>query len=249
MEIIQTEQPRVPSRALPDWRDLALYLVIGGGGFVAASWLARLFVDRGSLAVSLLAYAINIFFFVGSVLLVGAVRGKLSLRDIGFIPPRLDTPWLLRAIVLSLALLPLRGLVGVVVQFLLGGGNLNGLQGRMDVIAPGGFTWFGFLATLLGAGILVPIAEELYFRGAIFTWFRTRYNFPIALTASSLLFAIGHIDTIGVVASSLVLAVANGWIFEKSKTLWAPIMMHITTNSFAVLVIYGSLAFAPWLGQ
>jgi membrane protease YdiL (CAAX protease family) len=136
----------------------------------------------------------------------------------------------------------------VVVQFL-AGGNLNGLQGRMDVIAPDGFTWVGFLVTLIGAGILVPISEELFFRGAIFTWFRQRYNFPIAMLASSLLFGLGHFDTIGVVASSFVLAVANAYVFEKSKTLWAPILMHITTNSFAVLVIYGALAFAPNLVQ
>ncbi len=115
----------------------------------------------------------------------------------------------------------------------------------MSLIAPESFSWGGFLITLLGAGILVPISEELFFRGALFTWFRGRYNFPIAMLASSLLFAFGHIDTIGVVASSFVLGLVNAYMFEKSKTLWAPILMHITTNSFAVLLIYGALAFAP----
>jgi len=244
---IELTAPETP-RPKPQWRDLFLYLLVGGGGFISASLIAGRFVERGSLAVSALAYALNIIFFAGSVLLIGAARGKLNLRAMGFMPPRISAGWFVGAILLSLALLPLRGIIGVVVQ-LLAGGTLDGLQGRMNVIAPESFTWLGFLVTLIGAGILVPIAEELFFRGALFTWFRQRYNFPIALLASSLLFAFGHIDTLGVVAASFVLALANAWAFEKSKSLWAPILMHMTTNSFAVLVIYGALAFAPQLLQ
>lgn len=233
-------------RALPQWRDLFLYLLVGGGGFVIASLIAGRFVERGSLTVSVLAYGVNILFFAGSVLLIGVARGKLSLREMGFIPPRISASWFVGAILLSLALLPLRGIIGVIAQYL-SGGTLAGMQNRLDIIAPESFTWIGFLVTLIGAGILVPIAEEMYFRGALFTWFRQRYNFPIAMLASSLLFAFGHIDTVGVVAASFVLALVNAWVFEKSRTLWAPILMHITTNSFAVIVIYAALAFAPQL--
>lgn len=245
------QQLAVPeSRPRPAWRDLVLYLVVGFGGFFVGSFLVGqlLHPEQVTLPISLLAYGLNILFFAGSVLVLGAARGKLNLRELGFFPPRLGLTWFLAAIGLSLALLPLRGLVGVAVQQLVRG-DLQGLQGRMDVIAPEGFTWLGFLVTLLGAGILVPISEELFFRGAIFTWFRGRYNFPVAVVVSSLLFALGHFDSVGVVASSLVLAIANAYVFEKSKTLWAPILMHMTTNSFAVLIIYGALAFDPKLLQ
>ena len=240
MTALQAPRPK------SQWRDLFLYLLVGGGGFVLASLAAARWVERGSLSVSALAYALNIIFFAGSVLLVGAARGKLDLRAMGFMPPRISAGWFVGAILLSLALLPARGAIGVLAQYL-AGGSLDGMQNRLNIIAPESFTWLGFLVTLIGAGILVPIAEELFFRGALFTWFRQRYNFPIALLASSLLFAFGHIDTLGVVAASFVLALANAWAFEKSKSLWAPILMHMTTNSFAVLVIYGALAFAPQL--
>lgn len=230
----------------PPWLDLILYLVVGMGGFFVASLVVGrlLHAEVMTLPLSVLAYALNILFFAGSVLVLGVARGKLSLRDIGFIPPRLEWKWFFGAIMISLALLPLRGIIGVTTQYL-AGGNLDGLQERMAVIAPDGFTWVGFLVTLIGAGILVPISEELFFRGAIFTWFRGHYNFPIAMFASALIFGLGHFDTIGVVASSFVLALANAYVFEKSKTLWAPILMHITTNSVAVLFIYGALALAP----
>lgn len=236
--------PHLTETQTPTWRDLILYLVVGVGGFVAVSLLVGMQIDKLDLTASLIAYALNILFFAGSALVLGAQRGKLDLKAMGLVPPRLSLNWLFIAIAVSLLLIPVRAVVGVLVQFLTGTG-LQGLQGRMDVVAPSGFTWLGFIVTLVGAGILVPISEELFFRGALFTWFRQRYNFTAALWASSILFALGHIDTLGVVASSFVLGVVNAWVYERSKTLWAPIVMHITTNSFAVLVIYAALAFAP----
>lgn len=231
-------------RALPQWRDLFLYLLVGGGGFVIASLIAGRFVERGSLTVSVLAYGVNILFFAGSVLLIGVARGKLSLREMGFIPPRISASWFVGAILLSLALLPLRGIIGVIAQYL-SGGTLAGMQNRLDIIAPESFTWIGFLVTLIGAGILVPIAEEMYFRGALFTWFRARFNFPLAMLASSFLFGLAHIDTAAVVASSFVFGLVAAYMFERQKTLWVPILMHITSNSFAVIFIYATLAIAP----
>lgn len=247
MAIVQPTQTLAPepAGAAPEWRDLVLYLVVGGGGFVASSLVAGLLLPRGiTLLTSAAAYTLNVLFFGGTVLVLGAARGKLDLRALGFNPPRISARQFLGAIALSLALLPVRGLVGILVQYL-AGGTLNGLQGRMDLIVPGSFTWLGFLVTLVGAGILVPISEELFFRGALFTWFRQRYNFPVALLVSSTVFALGHIDTIGVVAATLILALVNGWLLERTKTLWAPIMAHITTNSFAVLYLYAVLLLAP----
>ena len=65
---------------------------------------------------------------------------------------------------------------------------------------------------------------------------RARYSILVAsclaaLLASSTLFALGHIDAIGVVASAFVLGIANGWVFEKSKTLWWSLSLdEATTN-------------------
>lgn len=241
MQITQPAPSAAPVPGIPAWRDLALYLLAGGGGFVLASLAAGLFLRDASLLASIATYALNILFFGGSVLAVGAARGKLDLRALGFWPPRLTTRRLMGAIILSLWLLPARGLIGIFVQWALTG-TLNGIQQRMDLIAPGSFSWAAFAVTLLGAGVLVPIAEELFFRGALFSWFRARFNYPVALVISSLLFALGHIDTAGVVAASFVLGVANAWALQRTRTLWVPIVMHITTNSFAVVVLYASLA-------
>lgn len=246
MEIAQTNQPtRIEAKPTPPWSDLLLYLGVGGGGFVAASVIAGLFIRQLTLPAVLVLYALNIFFLAGSTFL-GAYLHKLNLRAIGFLPPRISPEWIFGAIAISLALVPVRGIIALVVQFL-SGANAKGLETRMDLMVPGGISWLSFIVTLLFAGILIPISEELFFRGALFGWFRGHFNFPIALLASSTLFGLAHIDSIAVVASTFILGIANAWLLEKTKTLWVPILMHMTTNTIAILAIYGLGSFSPQL--
>ena len=61
----------------------------------------------------------------------------------------------------------------------------------------------------------------------------------MAVVASSLLFALAHIDSIGVVASSLVIAVVMALAYERTKSLWVAIAIHVVTNTTAVLLTYG----------
>jgi membrane protease YdiL (CAAX protease family) len=229
---------------LPTWLDLILYLLLGGGGFVAASIVAHTLLGAASLPVSIAAYVVNFLAFAGAFYLVGVRRGRIDLRASGLVPPRLSLYWLATGFSLSLVLIPLRGVTALAVQTALGE-NLNALDERLGVLAPGGFTWPTFLITLVGAGILAPVAEELFFRGALYPWFRRRFGVTVGVLASSLLFSLGHIDTAGVAASAFVLGAANALVYERSKTLWAPIVMHMTTNVLAVLIIYSVLAFAP----
>ncbi len=236
----------LPPVAKPQWRDLLFYLVVGVGGYIVASAAleALLKPTKPTLTLSVLAFLLNLLFIGGSVVVVGALRGKLDLRALGFFPPRVTGRELWIGVLVSLAILPARGIVALLVQRILGG-QFDSSQMRLDMIAPEGFTWLGFFLTLLGAGILAPMAEELFFRGALFTWFRGRFNFSVALLTSSFLFGLAHIDTAAVVASSFVFGLVAAYMFERTKTLWVPIIMHITSNSFAVCILYLALATNP----
>lgn len=246
MEIVQTNQLTPPeTKPVPPWSDLLLYIGGGAGGFLLASLVASYFIRQLTLPTVLVFYALNIFFLAGSALL-GARLGKLNLRALGFLPPRISPEWIFGGIAISLALLPVRGILALLVQFL-SGASQQGLETRMDLMVPGGISWLSFIVTLVFAGILIPISEELFFRGALFGWFRAHYNFPVALVVSSALFGLAHFDSIAVVASTLILGVANAWLLEKTKTLWVPILMHMTTNTVAVLAIYALGSFAPQL--
>lgn len=101
----------------------------------------------------------------------------------------------------------------------------------------------------LGAGILVPIGEELFFRGyALTAWLRDRGE-RSALIRSTIFFALVHIVTLtsatfdeGLRQAALVVAViapvglALGWLFLR-RGLFAAICGHAAFNLFGILLL------------
>jgi membrane protease YdiL (CAAX protease family) len=234
------------SRTRPAWRDLFLYLVVGVGGYLAASLAVEAIArpTKMTVGLSFLAFSLNVLFLGGSVLVLGVWRGRIDLRSIGFAPPRLNVNLMFTAAVVSLLILPARSIAALAVQAVLGGA-FDSTRLRLEMIAPEGFTWLGFALALLGVGILVPISEELFFRGALYSWFRGRYSFRTATLLSAGLFGLAHADTAAVVASSFIFGVAAAFMFERTKSLWVTIVMHMTSNSFAVIFLYAVLAWNP----
>jgi membrane protease YdiL (CAAX protease family) len=235
------------------WLDMALYLVGGFGLLLLASFGAGLIFTETSILASLTFYLLNFFILCGTVYVLGVRRGKLTWEEIGFLPPRAQWQWLLVAVVASAILIPLRMVLGFIILFLAEGG-LESVQARADVISVGmEFSWVNFALTFLGAGVLAPISEELYFRGLLHGWFKSRrFALWLRVLLSSALFGLAHFDSLAVVASSFVLGVANALLYERSKSIWIPIAMHILTNSVAVILMYAALAvleYFPMLGM
>lgn len=91
---------------------------------------------------------------------------------------------------------------------------------------------FGLIAVI----VLIPIFEEIFFRGVIFGFLRDNYKFPIALIVQALVFGIAHGNLVqGVYA--FILGLFLGAIFYYTNSLYASIASHITYNLFGVLII------------
>lgn len=233
--------------------DLGLYVAGGFGVFLVVSLLLGLALHPSStkitIGVSLALYAANFLCLGGAVYVLGIRRRKFTWADLGLWPPRWRWYWPLLAVVITLALLPARAGLGMLVQQLSGGG-MQSLQNRMDIFAPGTkFSWLDFSVTLVGAGVLAPMAEELYFRGLIHRALRPRFRFWLRVLLSTSFFALAHFDSAGVAAASFVLGAANAVAYELSESLWLPIMVHVFNNSLAVVLVYVALVAAPLLHQ
>jgi membrane protease YdiL (CAAX protease family) len=228
-----------PSRLTrTDWLDLLLYLLVGFGSFFLISILLAQFWPTVVETAVYLIYGVNVLCFAGTTYLLGIRRGKISWAGLGIRPFRWQWQWPLIGVGAALLLLPVRGVIGLIVQLLLAG-NMDSLQARSDLIMGTGFSWSEFGITLLGVGILVPIAEELYFRGLIHSWFQKNVTtFWLRIVISGLIFAIGHADSIGVVAASFVIGVVSPIFFERTRSLAIPIIIHITTNSTATILLF-----------
>jgi membrane protease YdiL (CAAX protease family) len=100
-------------------------------------------------------------------------------------------------------------------------------------------------STLMGnlvlAGLIVPVAEEMLFRGfLLLSFFNTRLWFWGAAVISSLLFAIVHNPTsLNPLfhAPYFVIGLGLAVALRYTGSLWVPIGLHALKNSIAVLLI------------
>lgn len=84
---------------------------------------------------------------------------------------------------------------------------------------------------------LVPIAEEIFFRGFLHNAFRTRMPWPVAAFIQCLLFGFCH--TFGGIhtAVAFVLGLVLTAVYEWRKTLITPIFVHAGINFIALLSV------------
>ncbi|MDQ2086926.1 type II CAAX endopeptidase family protein [Herbivorax sp. ANBcel31] len=87
---------------------------------------------------------------------------------------------------------------------------------------------------LISVGILFPVLEEVVFRGFIFSELKKNMNVIWAVIIQALLFGLVHLNIVqGTYAFFLGIILACVYIWTKS--IWAPIIVHIVFNSYSVL--------------
>ena len=92
-----------------------------------------------------------------------------------------------------------------------------------------------FIQQVLYTGILMPMLEELLFRGLVFRVLKKWISFPVAMVISAVLFALYHGNLVQFVYAffcGLLLA----FIYEKYGSLLAPILSHMTMNLVAIIL-------------
>ena len=92
----------------------------------------------------------------------------------------------------------------------------------------------GFLIQVIGLGIITPTAEELMFRGILYKRFRERQGFWYSALWSSMLFSLMHVNATQMVYTFL-LGVLLAYLYEKFKSLRAPVLLHILLNTGSVV--------------
>lgn len=92
------------------------------------------------------------------------------------------------------------------------------------------------LAMIVMAVIVAPITEECCFRGFVYNILK-RWNGPVAAAiASSLLFSAVH-SSIAQFIPLTLFALVQCYAYEKARSLWLPIVLHMLFNLMSCLVI------------
>lgn len=97
------------------------------------------------------------------------------------------------------------------------------------------FSWQGFslISTVV---LLAPVGEELFFRGLVLHGYLTRYSRTGAVVASSILFAVFHLNVPQAVFA-LPIGLFCGWVFLRTGSLIPCIIAHVLANISATFLL------------
>lgn len=132
--------------------------------------------------------------------------------------------WLLVLIVFSVAAVYLTGLLGNTVD------NSKTESLKQHV------TLFTILIGIVSAGIVSPVYEEIFYRGFIYRWLRTRVSMRWAIVSSSLIFTFAHFPTMNAMPVNFISGVVLAWTYERTGSVVPGIIVHGVFNTIAVLL-------------
>ena len=157
--------------------------------------------------------------------------GVLTRSDLGIRLSRLASDTGI-GLLLGILVLVLSGLI----QTMLGGLGVRQTQ-LQDLSCVRDFPLAGFVGVIFAAGVLAPIAEELFFRGYVFrTYLRTRGPL-VAYGLSSLLFASLHLN-LPALLPILMMAVVFCWAYQRTGSIVPSMVAHALNNSVAFVILY-----------
>ena len=96
------------------------------------------------------------------------------------------------------------------------------------------------LALILGtlvAVLVAPVVEELLFRGLLLPALQRWVGHTVSIVLSALFFAAGHIDLF-VFLPMLAMGLVMGYLYDRTRSIAAPLTMHITYNLLVMLGLF-----------
>ena len=195
-------------------------------------------VSIGLMTASVLALTTSAYFFA-------IKKHPLGWKSVGLRPS--TRPWLIGSAILGAVFIPVNILIvktaNAVLERILEGVPVSELAS--ETTGEPFFSVPEFLAVFVLVVIIVPIAEEVFFRGIIYKWLRQRAGFLIGLLVSSVAFGTLHLAAPAIAAIS-VLGVLCAIVYELSDSLWTAVMVH-AMNNFLVIALNYLFEGTPWL--
>lgn len=240
-EVTTAHRQKRPSLRGAPWRPVALAsgAVLGVTLLVAAGLVAALVfapdprvVLPEVIAVSLLAHSLG---SLGAICVVFRTTG-VRVHSLGVTRPSWRLLHLLWQIPATLvAAVAVQALVAALIP----GGQEQAGASRLDT-ALGGARPGILIAAALAITVVTPVWEELYFRGLLQGRITARWGTLVAIIATAVLFAAVHGFLI-LLPYYLVLGLALSALRVFHRSLWGPLLLHVTVNGIATLVLVASL--------
>ena len=189
---------------------------------------------RDKVVLQLALYAIHPLALLGAVWILLIRSGRYTWRDLGVVPS--TAGWMRTGMFVGIGMVPMVYVIVFIVHQFVGGSAPQGAQIELPK-SNNLLFWLNFATLFLYIGILIPIAEELFFRGVVFGWLRSRFDFWPANLATALAFGLIHLQSIEVSIALTAGGLALGWLYEKSGSLLPAILAHQAFNTAGLLLL------------
>lgn len=93
----------------------------------------------------------------------------------------------------------------------------------------------GIFMEIVSAVIAAPVLEELLFRGMIYKRLRDFCSAKAAMLISAAFFGLFHGNLVQLVYA-FIIGLMLAYVYERFKTIWAPIVFHFGANLLSVLI-------------
>lgn len=125
--------------------------------------------------------------------------------------------------------------------------NLLGYSGKEQsavlAIKKGSSDPFTFAILIFFIALVVPVMEEILFRGYLQNWLRNYLKAWPAIVLTSAIFAFFHYtpdqggSNITILSSLFILSCFLGWLVERTGSLRSSIALHATFNTMSIIFI------------
>lgn len=229
----------------PRWSLFDTALVYGASFFfttLLAHWSQtawrQLMAARGLVSSPiqefLLAYLMQFLVFVGLILLIACWLRQARLNELGIRGASLDS-WFRYGLLGGFLLYVFAWSAGYLLEKL----HPNLPQQGVETVLRGIHTIPEFLILLLVAGLLAPLAEELFYRGMLYPILRSHLGKNWGMITAGALFGLAHWD----LWRALPLAVGGillCYLYEKSGSILVCTLAHGVWNTLLAVLIFWS---------
>lgn len=233
--------PKLRRRQAPTGVDILLVLIASavilfgtaGLGIVLARPLQTFFGGTGVTRQTLVVFflAVQSLGLLAAIRVVVLLRRGLTWQDLGLRP--VAPQWYRRTLWVALLTFGLALVLSILVQRLVGSPLENPQEA---VLAADNMSAGSFLALLLVAAGLGPLAEELLFRGLVYAWIRRYLGVLPSAGLSALLFASVHAIP-WLIPSFFAIGMVLALLYERSGSLWPAVAAHGTYNAINLVLL------------
>ena len=223
-----------------------LSTLVAGIGVAIGVVIVALFQPARDIAAEpdffrFIAESINYIIIAGSLLslfffwLILLLRKKQPLEELDLAKRMATGKWMAAALIGAGTALALTGIMSLV-------GIERLLPEDAEMLSE--FVSGNFLLSLVAIGLIIPLFEEVLFRGLILNELRKAMRIWPALLLQALIFAAFHLNLLQFIYT-LPAGILLGLLYVRWGSLWAPIVVHIAWNSLVVCMNF----FLPPLEQ